>query len=271
MINKETLRLIDQSMGWRQHRVEMMSLPDGDVVVKGHRAPRGPMRFFLLNTLARITRNPMLQPVPVPGGQVSQQTEVARLQQLAHAGVAVPSVLYAGPRYLIMQRIEGHDLIHGMRNDAASALKAFVMGLCALHDLHHKGQYLSQAFARNMLLHKDHIVFIDFEDDPLLVMPLVHAQVRDWLSYLLSAIWGNQASTQDLMQAWQLSAQQIPEATMQSLLSAVRSLVWMRHLPDQRKPWGRDIVTVQAAAAFLYQWMIESALNSGDLFTRSDT
>lgn len=31
-------------------------------------------------------------------------------------------------------------------------------------------------------------------------------------------------------------------------------LVWLRHLSNQRKPWGRDIVTLQALGDFLDRW-----------------
>ena len=243
--------------------MEMLELPEGQVVVKGQRPARGPLRFWLMQAIASCSRNPLLKPVPNRGGAIAQQTEVHRLQDLQQAGVAVPNLLHVAKDYVVLQRVEGHNLDHCMRSANYSAIEAFQLGAQALLDLHAKGQYLSQAFARNMLNHQGQIVFIDFEDDPLLVMSLQQAQVRDWLSYVLSCVWGSHASREDLMQVWRAVTQQMPKPLLASIQDAVKSLAWMRHLSQNRKPWGRDMVMVQAAAAFLHQWNTESAPFAG--------
>lgn len=52
---------------------------------------------------------------------------------------------------------------------------------------HRAGQYLSQPFARNLVYSPGRgIGAIDFEDDPITVMPLVQAQIRDWIPYFFS-------------------------------------------------------------------------------------
>ena len=259
MLSAASISRIEQSQGWRRNRIEMLELGEGAVVVKGQRPGRGPLRFWLMHAIARCSRNPVLKPVPNRGGSDAQQTELRRLHDLQQAGVSVPNVLHVAHDYIVLQRIEGHHLDHCMRSASHSSVEAFQMGADALLDLHAKGQYLSQAFARNMLNHQGHIVFIDFEDDPLLVMSLQQAQVRDWLSYVLSCIWGSHASREDLMQVWSTVTQRMPLSLLIAIQGAIKSFAWMRHLSQNRKPWGRDMVMVQAAAAFLHQWNTESA------------
>lgn len=258
MLSPASISMIEQSQGWRINRMEMMELPEGEVVVKGQRPARGPLRFWLMQSIASCTRNPLLKPVPNRGGSMAQDTEVRRIHVLQQAGVAVPKLLHVAHDYMVLQRIEGHNLDHCMRSPNYSPVDAFQLGAHALLDLHAKGQYLSQAFARNMLNHQGQVVFIDFEDDPLLVMSLPQAQVRDWLSYLLSSIWDNHASRDDLMQVWHVVTQHMSKPLLTAMQDAVESLAWMRHLSQKRKPWGRDMVMVQAAAAFLHQWNTES-------------
>ena len=259
MLSPSSISRIEQSQGWRRNRMEMLELPEGVVIVKGQRPARGPLRFWLMQAIASCSRNPLLKPVPNRGGPIAQQTEVHRLKALQKAGIAVPNLLHVAQDYIVLQRIEGHTLDHCMRSANYSAVEAFQLGAHALLDLHAKGQYLSQAFARNMLNHQGQVVFIDFEDDPLHVMSLQQAQVRDWLSYVLSCIWGSHASHQDLMQVWCAVIQRMPKPLLAAIQDAVKSLAWMRHLSQNRKPWGRDMVMVQGAAAFLHQWNTESA------------
>lgn len=254
MLSPDSRRAIEVSQGWRQHRIEMFDLPKGQVVVKGQRPARGPWRFRLLSVLAGLSRNPLLRPVPAPGGATAQAIEVARLRALAASGVRVPELIHQGDDYLVLRRIEGRPLQDQFTGEAGMALRAFAWGLDGLIDLHRRGQYLSQGFARNMLAAPDGLWYVDFEDDPLQVMDLPDAQARDLLSYLLSAVWINRASRADLMWAWSLAARRIAPEVMQRVRQAASGLSWLRHLPRERKTWGRDVVAVQALAEFLHHW-----------------
>lgn len=254
MLSSNSVRTIEASPGWRQHRVEMFDLPEGRVVVKGQRPARGPWRFRVLSALARVTRNPLLRPVPAPGGAAAQATEVGRLRALASSGVQVPELMHQGPDYIVLRRVNGQPLQDRFTAEAEAALGAFKLGLDGLVDLHRRGQYLSQGFARNMLLTPEGLWYIDFEDDPLQVMDLPDAQARDLMSYLLSAVWISRASRGDLMAAWRAVAQRIAPEVIGRVRAAAQVLCWLRHLPRERKPWGRDVVTVQALAEFMHHW-----------------
>jgi len=257
MLSPQSVRAIESSQGWRQHRIEMFDLGDeGAVVVKGQRPARGPWRFRLLSGLSTATRNPLLRPVPSPGGRAAQQTEAIRLQQLAAVGVRVPEVLHSSEDYLVLRRVMGQSLQSHFERDPAQALIAFEAGLVGLQDVHQRQQYLSQGFARNILLESERLWFIDFEDDPLQVMPLGEAQARDVMAYLLSSVWINRAPRQALMSVWSTHFHRWSADIQNQIRQTTRVLAWMRHLPRQRKPWGRDVVTVQALAEFLYHWNI---------------
>lgn len=254
MLSAASLHTIEASPGWRQHRVEMFELPEGRVVVKGQRPARGPWRFRLLSVLSRCTRNPLLRPVPARGGAAAQAIEVGRLRALAAAGVCVPEVLHHADQFIVLRRVDGEALQQHFVGEPAQALSAFRQGLEGLLDLHRRGQYLSQAFARNILRSQGQLWFIDFEDDPLEAMPLHTAQARDLMAYLLSAIWVHSAPRADLMAVWTVESRRVAPPVIQQVRQAARGLAWLRHLPRERKPWGRDVVTVQALAEFMHHW-----------------
>lgn len=266
MLSKASLEQIDASPGWRQHRVEMLELPEGSVVVKGQRPGRGPWRFRLMAGLARCTSNPLLKPVPAPGGSEAQATEVRRLQALSQAGVLVPEVLHHGDGFIVLRRIHGDALQDRFTGSPRVALQAFVMGLDGLLDLHRRQQYLSQAFARNILVQGHQaghrLWYIDFEDDPGQVMDLADAQARDLLTYLLSAVWISRAPRAGLMAAWTSAAHEAQPEVVARVRRAVQGLAWLRHLPRERKPWGRDVVTVQALAEFMSHWVTTDSAHS---------
>jgi tRNA A-37 threonylcarbamoyl transferase component Bud32 len=259
MLSATSIARVESSSGWRDHRVELLSLPEGDVVVKGQRPPRGPWRFRLLAMLAKLTRNPLLRPVPAPGGAASQATEIRRLQTLRAAGVNVPEVLHQAPDYFVMRRIQGPSLGAHFSAQPEQALQAVARGLHGLLALHAAGQYLSQGFARNILEQDGALWFIDFEDDPLLVMDLPDAQARDLLAFMLSVVWTSRADRKALQLVWRQACQQMQPAVLARVRQASSGLAWLRHLPTERKPWGRDVVTVQALAAFLSQWLAQES------------
>ena len=125
----------------------------------------------------------------------------------------------------------------------------------ALVRLHAAGQYLSQGFARNMIVDGAPAAprlagLIDFEDDPLQVMSLPDAQVRDWLTYLHSTLWmlpmpEAEAEADARIDAWM--AAESP-AVRARYLQACRRMSWLRFLPRHRR-FGRDTLSLQAAAA----------------------
>jgi tRNA A-37 threonylcarbamoyl transferase component Bud32 len=253
---------IKKSEVWRKERVSIYALEGGKVVVKGQRPARHPFRYQLLNVMASLANLPLLKAAPAPGDAAAQRIEQQRLKALSLLKLNVPALLHSDDEFIVMQHLIGHSLQHEITQaiSPAASLALWEQGLQALANLHEKNAYLSQAFARNLMWHEGQVWFIDFEDDPAQVMSLADAQVRDWLAYLYSTIWllQNQGiSLQQIAKIWRQYAQQLPKPLFNSFQQTARRLVWLRHLPRQRKPWGRDVVIVQAMADFLYFWIQE--------------
>jgi tRNA A-37 threonylcarbamoyl transferase component Bud32 len=241
----------------QEQRVQIIECSVGKVVVKGQRPPRSVWRGKLLGTIASALGLPLLRAAPAPGGAAAQQTEVARLRALHALGLPVPEVLYVGIDRMAMQYLSELSLSHEWHANQlpkAQQLALWEQGAQALAQVHARGQYLSQAFARNAIDHAGKIWFIDFEDDPLQVMTLSEAQARDWLAYLHSSVYILSDLNEQMLQKWELLTQSLRGQTAQMLLKQTQRLAWLRYLPTQRRIWGRDLVATQALWQFLYRW-----------------
>ena len=251
-MNAQELARIRASEGWRRDRMEAFETEDGPVIVKAQRPARPAIAARALKVLSAFARSPELKPVPAPGGSAGQAIEVQRLTALRVAGVRVPAVLHVDGEFFVMERFAGRSLAERLDARPPDARALWEQGLRFLQDVHGRGQCLSQASARNLIVTPGGLAAIDFEDDPLQVLTLPEAQVRDWLLYLQSTVWLLPQSHDELLRHWETVA---PAGVAAGpMLRAVRRAAWMRHLPSRRKPWGRDIVSAQAAAALLHAW-----------------
>ena len=250
----QDVQRIAQSAGWRARRVEVLDAgAAGPVIVKGQRPTRRPARYRALNVLAWLLGVPFLKAVPMHGGARAQQIEVARLRALRAAGAPVPEVLHVAPDHFVMRWLGGANLSELLHAGHPHAARLWDEGAQVLLRVHAAGQYLSQGFARNMVV-QDRAApprlagLIDFEDDPLEVMTLPEAQVRDWLLYLHSTLFAVPLPAAELdarLDQWM--AAERPEV-QDLFLRACRKLGALRVLPRGRR-WGRDTVALQAAAA----------------------
>lgn len=253
-LSPQDLQRIAQSPGWRGGRVEVCDTSQGKVIVKGWRPAHHPARYGLLNRLARWLGLPFLRAVPLAGGAQAQHTEVARLRALRRAGARVPEVLHVGSDHFVMQWLGRAHLGDVLQSGHPGAAALWREAGDELVRLHRADQYLSQGFARNMIVTDEAgdtprlAGLIDFEDDPLQVMGLADAQVRDWLAFLHSTLWILPLAPSEVdtcIDAW-LDAES--PAVRAGFAQACRRLAWLRVLPRQRR-FGRDTVALQAAAA----------------------
>lgn len=244
-------------------RVQRVEHQSGIAILKHQRPPHGAWRYALMREAARLLRMPALLPVPAHGGARAQAIELRRLRELRAAGVSVPAVLRESEAGIVLQFVGERALVEQFKLDAATGLAAWRRGLDAIADVHERGQYLSQAFARNMLELDGRIWFIDFEDDPLETLSLVQAQTRDWLAYLHSSIWLLTAPRAAQLAVWNTTVRAMPGPVAQRLRNGTRRLLWLRYLPARRRPWGRDVVSLQALAAFLHAWSRETGSTEG--------
>jgi hypothetical protein len=260
-LSASSIALIESSQGessWRVRRVQVFDLPEGQVIVKGQRPKRGPWRHRILKWVGQLLRAPMVRPVPVPGGQESQAIEVRRLAQMSANALPVPQVLHVSNDYFVMRYLGDSDLAVQLRLLGFEAFELWREAAIYLIQTHDAGHYLSQGFARNMVIGRqaeDLYVagLIDFEDDPVVVMSLLEAQVRDWMLFLQSTLFGLNAPEHVLQPALtELLNRENPQVR-EALLQHAQGLAWLRHLPTSRKIFGKDFVSIQSTAQALYQ------------------
>lgn len=153
---------------WRKHQVPLT----------------GTWRLTTLDFAASRLGIPLARAVPQPGGAITLALERSRIAQLHAAGIRVPEILDITERAHVLSDV-GQPLNQLLKRSPA-ALELAEQALCAIEQVHAAGNYLSQAFARNICVSPSGIAFIDFEDDPLQVFSLQDAQARDLLLAITS-------------------------------------------------------------------------------------
>jgi tRNA A-37 threonylcarbamoyl transferase component Bud32 len=248
-VNDAELAGLRAEVGAWRHRVGVIEIGEGSVVVKRQRPARGAWRAHAVSLLARGLGLRLLQAVPAHGGAAGQAIEVARLRGLAAVGVRVPAVLHVDPGFIVIARLEGKSLVEQIERGSAEGFDAWQRGLAALVDLHGRGGYLSHAFARNFIATEAGLAMIDFEDDPLEVLTLNEAQARDWLAYLHSSVWLLQGDAAEIGRVVACALARERASVRDVVISAGRRLAVLRHLPRSRRTWGREVVGVRALAS----------------------
>lgn len=144
-------------------------------------------RMAMLRWVARkFGANALLAPIPLSPTEACA-TEQSMIRHLQTLGVLVPEIIEAGDTHIVISHI-GDIFSASCRRmkSVEDRIDLIKKGFDALHDLHQRGGYLSQAFARNLTILDGRIGFIDLEEDPLKVMPLKAAQARDILFFVHS-------------------------------------------------------------------------------------
>lgn len=224
----------------------------------------GRLRYQLLAALAGVLQLDVLTPVPNPGGPAAIGIEAHRLAKLRAAGLRVPRVLAQQPGGLLISDLgqSGRATItllerleHAAMQSPAALLEAWGDGLIAIGIVHARGQYLSQAFARNLVQCADGVIgYIDFEDDPGATLTLAQCQTRDWLSYLHStATLIDAAAPHAAGVRWLTTIAAASDEVRARIAHASRRMRWLQRLPASRR-WGRDTQRVRATARLLGRW-----------------
>lgn len=214
-------------------------------------------RYQLLAGMARLLQQPALQPVRPQGGVAGIQNEVQRLTALSQAGVRVPPLLDHADHWLLVADL-GHTTLESKlrRADDSARLALWQQGADYIQQVHQAGQYLSQAFARNLVWSgEQELGAIDFEDDPASVMTLDQAQTRDWLPYLFSTAHFFKDDLPALTRALAAVLEQEPAAVRTGVATALRRVTWLRALrwlpPSMQR---RDVLKTQCLGELATQF-----------------
>lgn len=149
--------------------------------------------YLPLTLLARCLNIDALKPVPNLGGEQSVALEAKRIRALSAAGIAVPEILLETSEALLLadagsDEVPAKTLLESLTqaNTPDEIDYLLSMGISALNNVHTRSCYLSEAFARNILVNKEGVVFIDFETDPGHYHKLTDCMVRDWHCFIFS-------------------------------------------------------------------------------------
>jgi hypothetical protein len=194
-------------------------------------------RYRLQGGIARLFQLSAFQPVRPQGGAAGIRNEVDRISALAAAGLRVPQLLEHADRWLLISDLGDTTLESLMRHaDADAQLAHWLRGAAYILQAHRAGQYLGQPFARNLVCSPQlEVGAIDFEDDPIGVMPLAQAQIRDWMSYFFStAIYFPErlSALRDAVRKVLAQEDAAVRDGIQTLLRRSAWLRWLRGLPQ---------------------------------------
>ncbi|KAF1687516.1 serine/threonine protein phosphatase [Pseudoxanthomonas broegbernensis] len=166
--------------------VQSMRLAGRRAWIKRYGQGRRRLSLGSLDLVARKLDLPALRPPPHHGGPLAKETERRRIAELDALGVRVPEVLGENGDTLLLGDI-GATLstrLRAVRGDPQAMDGLVAKTIAAIADAHRRGAYLGQPLPRNITLDAGGAIgFIDFEEDPLEVMPLEQAQARDWLLF----------------------------------------------------------------------------------------
>lgn len=205
-------------------------------------------RYQLLAGMARLLQHPAMQPVRPHGGAAGIRNEAERLNALANAGLRAPRLLAQGDHWLLISDI-GHNTLETLtrHSDPDMQQEYWQRGADYIQQAHRAGQYLSQAFARNLVWSPEQgLGAIDFEDDPISTMTLAQAQIRDWLPYFFSTAIHFESRLPVLCAAIHSVLENEDAAVREGVYSALRRTAWLRALrwlPQRMQ--RRDVLKTQ--------------------------
>ena len=153
----------------------------------------------------------------------------------------------------MLSHLDGKQLDTQIEQEARGKhLTAWNAGLNAIGEVHRKGQFLSQAFARNIMISGKDISFLDFEDDPSEVLTLAECQSRDWLCYLHSTalMLKKYGLLEQAAALWHDKLLIQPDEIQYLVTQTAKPIRWMHSLSHSR--WGRDMLRLAAVAGLFY-------------------
>ncbi len=233
---------------------------DGQIKVWLKKASeRHPVWIYLpLKYLANVLKIKALTPIPNHGGATAIQCEVQRIQELQDIGIPTPTVLAVSNQGLLLEDVSqsGEHVVqldHALamlKDDSHSKLEFFQEAIEAIQKIHEKDSYLSEAFARNILVNKNkEFTFIDFETDPGHILDVETCQIRDWLCFIFSTAY--RFSKQELKCASQIFINAIftYRKIFKGILNIGRKLRWANIFKFEKL--GNDGIRIQKCLTFL--------------------
>lgn len=136
--------------------------------------------------LLLVTRLPLVAPVPSHAGRRGADAEINAIRRFRAAGAYVPDIVWAeGARVALSDIGETLRDLERRKGERAIRVPAAVAAR-ELGQLHGQSLVHGRPILRNLTWTDRRIGFLDFEEQPLEVMPIEAAQARDILLFLMS-------------------------------------------------------------------------------------
>lgn len=248
-----------------QDRTFKIKAPTGEPLwVKKPSEPRFRWIYSLSNNLVKWINLPYFQAPPHaggPGGLESLRIEKDMLQQLHAADIPVPEVVASTEGWIALSTTGDRNLDEVLGDlPVEQRLPLWLQATDEIAHIHQKNLYLSQAFARNIMLQdngENHlgeknykIYFLDFEENPAVVMTVAQAQMRDWAFFLHSTAC---LVTHDMPAAQLAFLEHLRAESHQAQLTAqamFRQLSRLRWLFKPIRNMGRDCMRLYQLGIF---------------------
>ena len=201
--------------------------------------------------LARLLSVSLLYPAGMMTEDSLIEMERKRLLQMHELGIRVPRIIDDGDKYLVLSDL-GYQLHQRMEvAPSAERVTLFLSALEAIHQVHLKSGYLSQAFARNIVVDENEVIgFIDFEDDPGASLSLHDAQIRDLIMFFYSSLYLLRNEKSAVVPQISDVIQRYPKSSQDKLASLVKRLRCLRWIPSFGF-LGRDLVRLKFMVSVL--------------------
>ncbi|MGF9565327.1 serine/threonine protein phosphatase [Neorhizobium sp. JUb45] len=239
-----------------RERVQSISLSCGTVWIKRHGNKGRRAAIALQTALARLFRLPFMRPSPAETGEGMVARDLRRMTRFADSNIPTASILYASGSAIVMSDVAPtvQDRLWHLRTGNPAAHDDLLVFCCAeLGRLHALGLCHGRPFPRDMFEKDRRIGYIDFEEEPEVVMPLATAQARDlWLFFLqLSDRAIERSQVQDrAYSAWAATAPPAAIAELRAMTRFLARFLWLARLIG-RIHMGRDLRQFILATSYL--------------------
>lgn len=207
--------------------------------------PKNPWRKVVRYTTTLVPW-PLLRSTATTGDLDSVRAEARRLRQWRAAGLPVPELLEAAEDHIVVAHA-GESLREWLAREpvVARRLEAVVLAARSLGQLHRTGFCHGRPFLKDLVYDGRQVTFIDLEEEPSKVMPLLTAQVRDVMLFIMScaALLGAKHPAGDLRLVADAYRAANPSPELQRSLRRNLRALWWAALPLRLCPtrWlGRD-------------------------------
>ncbi|MEP7456577.1 serine/threonine protein phosphatase [Phyllobacterium sp. SB3] len=205
-------------------RVQRVILRDGVVWIKRYGTERTRLGQYLHLALSKVLPLPFLRPSPQLSPPEMVLREINLIEKFRVRGFLAPNIVAAFDNVLVLgdagETVANRLKAIGKDAGARNALLSQCAG--ELGQVHAKGLCHGRPHPRDMFIAGERIGFLDFEEDPVSVMPLAVAQARDmWLLSMQIATVDGTDAVKAAYVAWKAMA---PSAAVEELGKIVRIL-----------------------------------------------